>query len=41
MHGARWIELPGTGNWWWRGDTGPMLQALEALARDVNIGKNR
>jgi pimeloyl-ACP methyl ester carboxylesterase len=41
MPRARWIELPGTGHWWWRGDTGPLLQALEELARDVNAGKKR
>ena len=41
MPGARWIELPGTGHWWWRGDTGPLLRAIEELARDVNAGKNR
>jgi pimeloyl-ACP methyl ester carboxylesterase len=38
---ARWIELPGTGHWWWRDDTGPLLQALKALARDVDAGRNR
>jgi pimeloyl-ACP methyl ester carboxylesterase len=39
LPGARWIELPGTGHWWWRDDTGPLLQALEALA--VDAGKAR
>ena len=38
---ARWIELPGTGHWWWRDDTGPLLQALKELARDVDADRNR